>query len=92
MSIPKKTFSFGSAAVNRFSPPMGENPPASLNIIISFEEALKLKLGLDHILMQLNSYNRSTKKGKDSAVNLCLYPARKRITISESNVKSALEE
>jgi hypothetical protein len=59
--------------------------PTAINVTISFEEALKLSLGLGQLLGQLNSYNRATTKGKKSAVNICLWRGSKRITINEGS-------
>ena len=54
---------------------------------ISFEEATRLHLGLGQLLGKLNSYNRATKQGRQSAVNLCIYTQGHRITINEGTVK-----
>jgi hypothetical protein len=78
--------SFGSVRVDHFSPAKEDEWPTAINIKISFEEAMRLHLGLTQILGKLNSYNRATTKGRDSAVNLCLYPKKKRITINEAHV------
>jgi hypothetical protein len=91
----KTKSSFGAATVDHFSPPRKEDWPKAINVVLSFEEALKLHLGLGRSatggqwspLGKLNSYNRNTKAGRDSAVNLCLYPQAKRITINEAQVK-----
>lgn len=80
--------SFGSVRVDRFSPAKEEEWPKAINIHISFEEALRLHLGLGQILGKLNSYDRSTKRGRETAVNLCLYTQSKRITINEGRVKT----
>jgi hypothetical protein len=90
-SIPKKTFSFGGVSVDHISPEPPPKPRA-LNLVLSFEEALKLQIGLQQILLQLNSYNRSTTEGRDSAVNLCVYTDVKRITINEGKVRSRQKE
>jgi hypothetical protein len=42
---------------------------------------------LGQILGHLNSYNRATKRGALSAVNLCLHIKGQRITINEGRVK-----
>lgn len=55
--------------------------------MLSFEEALKLHIGLMQILGKLNGYNRNTKDGKASAVNLCIFTDAYRITINEDKVK-----
>ena len=42
--------SFGGASVDRVSPPPGDDWPKAINTVISFEEALKLHLGLGQAL------------------------------------------
>ena len=37
-------------------------------------------------LGKLNGYNRNTTAGKRSAVNLCLFPHKRRITINEGRL------
>ena len=49
-----------------------DDAPPPMNIILSFEEALKLHLSLGQALARLNSYNRSTTAGKRSAVSVWL--------------------
>ena len=84
--------SFGSVTIDRFSPKVPEGMPKALNIHISFEEAMRLHLGLGQALAKLNSYDRSTKEGKRSAVNLCLYLDKGRITINEGTTRGASAE
>jgi hypothetical protein len=79
----KRKKTFGTSTIDHFSPPIGEVVPPAINIHISFEEALKLHLGLGQLLGHLNGYNRKTKAGKRSAVNLCLFLEKKRITINQ---------
>lgn len=88
--IPTKK-SFGSVRVDRFSPPKEAEWPKAINVHISFEEAMRLHLGLGQILGRLNSYNRNTKAGRDSAVNLCVFTDVTSITINEARVKQAKE-
>lgn len=57
-----------------------------MNLVISFEEALKLHLSLGQALGKLNSYNRATVGGKRSAINLCVYTQKKRITVNEAKL------
>ena len=78
--------SFGSVRVDRFNPPVPEGMPKALNVKISFEEAMRLHLGLGQALAKLNSYDRSTKAGKRSALNLCVFLQKNRITINEDTV------
>jgi hypothetical protein len=49
---------------------------------------MRLCLGLGRLLGKLNSYNRATKEGRESAVNLCVYPYTRRITINEGRVRT----
>ena len=81
--------SFGSVTIDRFSPALSEDVPKAINVHISFEEALRLHLGLGQLLGKLNSYDRSTKAGKNSAVNLCLFTEKQRITINEGTLSAA---
>lgn len=62
---------FGTVRVDHFSPPLDEGKPVpkAINIILSFEEALKLQIGLQSILVKLNSHNRNTKTGLDSGID-----------------------
>ena len=77
---------FGGTDVVQIRPAPSDGVPPAMNIIITFEEALKLHLSLGQALARLNSYNRSTTAGKRSAVNLCLYPRKKRITVNEAKL------
>jgi len=52
---------------------------------------MRLHLGLGQLLGKLNGYNRATKEGRQSAVNLCLYTQGHRITINEGRVKPPTE-
>jgi len=84
----KRKKSFGTATIDHFSPSVSEEVPTALNIHLSFEEALKLHLGLGQLLGHLNGYDRKTKAGRRSAVNLCLYLEKHRITINEGRTRT----
>jgi hypothetical protein len=83
----KRKKSFGTVTVNHFSPTLGPGLPKAVNIHLSFEEALKLHLGLGQILGHLNGYNRSTSAGRRSGVNLCLFPEVGHITINQGQIR-----
>lgn len=83
----KKTF--GSCSFSHISPKPAEAVPKALNVVIPFEEALKLHLSIGQALAKLNSYNRSTTAGKRSAVNVCIYPHDAYITVNESQLPRA---
>jgi len=57
---------------DHFSPPKEDEWPKAINVTPSFEEAMRLYLGLGRLLGKLNSYNRATKEGRESAVHLCV--------------------
>lgn len=83
----KKKQSFGSVTLAHMSPAVPADAPTAYNIHLSFEEALKLHFGLGQLLGKLNSYNRNTVAGKRSAVNLCLFPHTRRLTLNEGRLK-----
>jgi len=84
----KTKTSFGTVAIDNFSPQQTDAWPPAINVTISFEEALKLHLGLGQILGKLNTYSRSTKAGRNAGVNLCIFTAgTPQITINEGRVK-----
>jgi len=78
---------FGGANVDHFSPPLPEGTPKAINMTLSFEDALKLHLSLGQILGKLNSYDRSTKAGRRSAVNLCVYTQVSRMVVVEGKIR-----
>lgn len=84
--IPTKV-SFGGCDVDHIRPLPQDGLPKALNVVVSFEDALKLHLSLGQALAKLNSYKRSTKEGARSAVNLCVYPNAQRITVNESKLR-----
>ena len=87
----KRKKSFGTATIDHFSSEIAEGVPPAINVHISFEEALKLHLGLGQLLGHLNGYNRKTKAGRRSAVNWCLFLDMQRITINEGRVQKEMK-
>ncbi len=83
----KTKTSFGTATIDHFSPADEENWPATINIILTFEEAMRLHLGLGQALGKLNSYDRHTIAGRESAINIAVFTSRHRITIREDRIK-----
>lgn len=80
----KKKASFGGCNVAWFSP--DKRLAKSLNICLSFEEALKLNLALEECIRTLNTYDRSTKAGKKAALALAIKPQNYRIDVLESKI------
>jgi hypothetical protein len=93
-SASTKTFSFGGCDFSRTSPDLSKLSPDTqmLNIVISFEDALKLHLAIGECVARLNSYNRSTTAGKRSAVNLAVHLSKGRITVNEGKLAGKSEE
>ena len=89
-SPPIKTFSFGGCDFNRISPKTDALSPATqvLNIEVDFEEALKLHLAIGECVRKLNTYKRSTKAGKRTALNLAIHLSKGRITINETRTQA----
>ncbi len=81
----KKTFGGAYAAMIRPEP--GETTPQAFNVYLPFDEALKLHFAIGQALAKIGGYNRSTAAGKRAAVNLCLYPHKRRITVNEGSLR-----
>lgn len=79
----KRKSSFGTAMVNHFSPGARGGWPKAIDVVLSFEEALKLHLSRGQILGHLSEYKRSTKDGRRTAADLCIQRGMKQSTISE---------
>jgi len=58
-------------------------------IFLYFEEALKLHLAIGECIRKLNSYNRSTRAGKRTALNLAIHLSKGRVTINEAKLPSS---
>jgi hypothetical protein len=87
MTEPRTKKTFGGCNINHIRPALPDETPKAMNMVISFEDALRLHLSLGQALAKLNGYNRSTKAGKASAINLCIYSDKQRITVNESKVR-----
>jgi len=83
----KKKQSYGGCTINHFSPAKKDTWPEAINIVLGFEEALKLQLALQARLMDINRLNRATREGKAAAVNLRVYTGRMRITLDTATVQ-----
>lgn len=85
----EKTFAFGTCDYAFVSPDRSKLTPKTkiLNVVVSFEDALKLNLALDECIRKINRYKRSTTAGKRAAVNICLHLNSNRIAVSEGKLK-----
>jgi hypothetical protein len=86
MPVEKKKQSFGGVQVARVRPAPTDQNPKAMHVILSLEEALKLRLSLDQVLLKLNSYNRARREGRRGAVDVCIYPSRRRLVIFEGKL------
>jgi hypothetical protein len=83
----RRKSTFGSAGIDHFSPALPEGTPKAINMVLSFEDAMRLHLSLGQLLGHLNGYDRSTSDGRRTAVNLCVYTQQRRIAVVEGMVK-----
>lgn len=88
-----KQSTFGTGYIEHTSPDVSKIPDISksLNVIISFENALKLNLAISECVRRLNSFNRSSTDGKRSALNLTLYLRKGRFTVNLGKLKKSKE-
>jgi len=86
--VAKQKQSYGSCSVDHFSPPSQEGWPPAVNIVLGFEEAMKLQLALQARLLDMNRLNRATKEGKTAAVKLCVHVGIKRITVNSDRTRA----
>jgi hypothetical protein len=75
--------SFGGCSFSKASPAHGKLAPSTqvVNLVIPFEEALKLSLAIDEGVRRLNA---SERRGRRVALNLTLHFHTERITVSET--------
>jgi hypothetical protein len=73
--IREKKYSSGSCVYQRSSPRWCDIKPntKAVNITITYDEALKFHMALQHMLLKIAGYNRSTKAGKRAGVNLTIF-------------------
>jgi hypothetical protein len=80
-----KKVSYGGCQIGKISPDK-PNYPRVINVLLSFEEGLKLNMALDECLRQLNSYNRATREGKRASVVIAVKPDLGSIDIVEGKI------
>lgn len=81
--LEKQTFGGAGVAMIRPTVDLGNK---ALNLHLQFDEALKLHFAIGQALAKIGKYNRSTAAGKRATVNLCLFVAKGRITVNESEL------
>jgi hypothetical protein len=71
--VPQKKEDYhGNCRVYRLSPDIASRGIQSVNINLSFEEALRLSTAIQSAILALNRNNRSAKAGKEMGVCLSL--------------------
>ena len=63
-----------------------DGPGSVVNLVLGFEEALKLNLALDEAVRRVNRYNRGPRVGKLAGVQLIVYLGKKRINVKEGKL------
>lgn len=87
--IPTKATDYhGTAKYARTSPDVAAKGVESINVYLSFEEALRLSLAIQSCVMNLNRYKRSAVAGRDMGLLLSFKTASKSITVIETKVSS----
>jgi len=84
----EKKFSRGGCNIEKLSPAKEDitAQTKSLNIYISFEEALKLSLALQDRLLELNRYDRRIKENVRTCVNLTLHFDNERLVVNKGSL------
>jgi hypothetical protein len=90
----EKEFTFGTCEYERISPQKAtlSADTSVLNVILPFEEALKLNLAVDECVRKLNKYKKSTTEGKRTALNLTVHFHLNRIAINEGKLQKRKKE
>lgn len=77
----------GACRYARLSPDVASKGVKSVNIDVTFEEALKLRLALDSCLLAVNRYNRNTTKGRAMGLTLSLKTESGSIAVIETKMR-----
>lgn len=85
-NIPTKS-SFATCAYAHTSPARQKlsGKTRILNVVVSYEEALKLNMGLQAALLQISRYKFSTKEGKMAAITVAVHLDQDRLSLHESS-------
>ena len=88
--IPTKE-AFGTCAYSHTSPSRDSlsSDTRILNVIVGYEEALKLQISLQAALIQMSRYNFAHKAGKKAGVLLAVHLDQNRLSLHESSTRDA---
>jgi hypothetical protein len=79
--------SFGACSFAKTSPTALAADTRAINLVVTFEEALKLNLAIDECVRTLGRYNRAKSRGKNAALMMVIHLDKKRIRILEGKAK-----
>jgi len=86
--IPTKA-AFATCAYSHTTPARENLTPRTriLNVVVGYEEALKLQMGVQSALLQMSRYNFATRKGKRAAVLLAVHLDQNRLSLHEDSTR-----
>lgn len=87
--IPLKADNYhGLAGYVRTQPDIAEKGVKSVNIQMTFEEAIRFSLAIQSCVMQLNRYKRSATEGREMGMVLSIKTDSNTITVIEQRVRA----
>ncbi len=85
--VPEKQIDYhGGCRVYRISPDIAIKSVKSVNIVLSFEDTLRLSVAIQAAVLKLNRYNRSAKSGKEMGLCLSLKPETGTLAVFETKL------
>jgi hypothetical protein len=81
--------SFGGCSFVKTSPAHDRLAASTqvVNLVVPFEDALKLNVAIDEAVRRLNSARQRARGGKRAALNLTIHFHTERITVSETRAE-----
>jgi hypothetical protein len=76
----------GGGRYVRTLPDVANKGVGSLNVELSFEEAMRLSVALQSCIMSLNRYKRSTVPGREMGVLLSIKTGNRSISVIEKRI------
>jgi hypothetical protein len=81
-----KKGTFGTCAYAKTSPATLAADTSIVNVVLSFEEALKLNIAIDECVRALGRYNRAHSAGKSAGLNVAIHLNQRRISVHEGKL------
>ena len=92
-NIPTKADDYhGLAEYVRTQPNVAAQGVKSINVEMTFEEALRLSLAIQSCVLSLNRYKRSTTAGREMGLCLSIKTDGTTITVIEKRVRAAVAQ